>query len=116
MTAVLLDPALTLVDGDWAAAVSAAGTTQSDATTLTAYHNYVTTCAAGAGVALTAQAAGRQFTVFNATSNTCLVYPPTSGQINGATANLPVSIPANGGAWFKVFSTTKFGCVVGAGS
>lgn len=114
MTSVRLDPALTLVQGDNNAAVSAAGTTQTDATELGAYHAYVTTCAAGAGVKLKAVEARREYTVANATSNALLVYPWTGGQFNGVTANLPVSIPPNAAAFFKVQSSTKITAIVGS--
>lgn len=104
------------VDGDVAATLSAAGTTQSDAAAVTAAHVYVTTVGAGAGVKLVAREAGFNFSVANAQgANALLVYPWSGASFNGATADLPVNIPANGAAWFKVVTATKIICVVGAG-
>lgn len=111
MTEVRLDAALTLVNGDWAATLTAAGTNQGTATAVTAYHTVVTTVSFGSGVALTKCAPGREFSIANAGANALRIYPWADAAFNGATANDPISIPINGAAWFKVISATKIICV-----
>lgn len=106
-----LDVGLTLVNGDWVATLSAAGTNQATATEVTAYHCYVTTVAAGSGIVLLKRAPGSEYSVANAGANALLVYPWSGAAFNGATADLPLSIPVNGAAWFKVISATKIICV-----
>ena len=106
-----LDPGLTLHNGNWVATLAAAGTTQGDAAAVTAYHCYVTTVAAGSGVVLLQRAPGSEYSLCNAGANALLVYPWSGASLNGVTANLPISIPVNGAAWFKVISSTKLICV-----
>lgn len=101
------------INGDVAATLSAAGTTQGTATAVTAYHCCVTTCAAGAGVILTAVGPDGQFTISNHTSNALLVYPWSGAGFNGATANLPASIPAHGAGVFKPINSTKITAIIG---
>lgn len=104
------------VDGDVAATLSAAGTTISDATEVTAAHSYVTTVAAGAGVKLVAKESGFNFSVANAGANALKVYPPSSSvSFNGATAGDPAIVPVNGALWAKAVNSTKMIAVVGAG-
>jgi hypothetical protein len=38
------------------------------------------------------------------------VYPWSGAQLNGATANLPVTLPAGRSAWFFVHTQTKIAC------
>jgi hypothetical protein len=78
-----------------ASAVSAAGTTQGTATLIQADWNDVTTVAASAGVILYNGMIGDGCFVFNAGLNALTVYPPTSGKINGLSANAGVIIGTN---------------------
>lgn len=107
---------LKYVFGDVAATLSAAGTTISDATQVTAAHSYVTTVAAGAGVKLKAVEAGKPWSVANAGANALLLYPPSSSvSFNGAAVGAAITIPVNGCASGTFISATKINAVVGAG-
>lgn len=75
-----------------AAAVTAAGTTQGDATTLTKTVNIVTTASAAQGVKLPSAAAGLNIKVVNTTAVTIVVYPNTSDVIDGGTVNAGVNL------------------------
>lgn len=98
--------------GDWEAGQSAAGTTAATATTLTADHNWVATVTASArGVILKQRPPGSFMSVTNADSVDDLdVYPWSGASLNGATADLPITIPKARTAWFFVFSPTKVSC------
>lgn len=88
------------VNGDFATAVAAAGTTQSDATSLPAQHCQVTTVVGDDGVVIKASNAEDTMwgTVVNATSTDgLLVYPPSGWAFNGQTANDPINLPAGKG-------------------
>jgi hypothetical protein len=75
---------------------TAAGTTQATATAITTVTTHCTTATEGQGFVLPpSMTANDQATVCNATSVTIYVYPPTGGKLNGATANIPISLPAN---------------------
>lgn len=105
------------VHGDVAATLSAAGTTISDATEVTAAHSYVTTVAAGAGVKLSAVEASKPWSVANAGANALLLYPPTSSySFNGATAGAAITVPVNGCAMGWFINATKINAIVGSGS
>lgn len=90
-----------------AAAVSAAGTTQGNATALTADVNAVTTVASGTGVVLPANV-GQETTVFNRGANALLVYPASSAKIDGASTNAAVSVPVNGWVTLQCVSSTQY--------
>lgn len=97
--------------GDWETGQAAAGTTGATATTLTADHNWVATVTSSAhGVILKEMPPGSFMSVVNADGTDSLnVYPWSGAALNGATADLPVTLPANSAAWFFVFSSTKIG-------
>lgn len=84
--------------GDHTASISttitAAGTTQGDATALSKTFNVVTTATANQGVILPTAADGLLYTVINGTSVSIKVYPNTSETINNGTANAAISLPA----------------------
>lgn len=103
------------INGGQALTVSAAGSTLATATALNAGHNVITTCAAGAGVALPSCEVGDEIFVFNGTStNTLLVYPDTSSNtINQLTAGLAGSLPPYSGGFFKRASSTAWWSMVG---
>ena len=75
-----------------AGTVTAAGTTQGDATTLSKTVNIVTTASAGQGVKLPTAAAGLNIKVVNTTAVTIVVYPNTSDVIDGGTVNAGVNL------------------------
>ena len=96
------------VDGDFAAAVSAAGTTQGTATTLPANHNLVTVVTDSAnGVILKALAKGEVFSVANGDAAQSLkLYPPSGAAFNGMTANDPLTLPVGFCAMGRFVSKT----------
>jgi hypothetical protein len=75
-----------------AGTVSAAGTTQGDATALTKTLNMITTATANQGVKLPTAAAGLTIKVINTTAVTIKVYPNTSDVIDGGTVNAAVNL------------------------
>jgi hypothetical protein len=95
--------------------ITAAGTTQSDATQLTKSINIVTTVPASSGVKLPAAEAGMRIIVRNSTSTALKVYPNTGAAIEPALANAAYTLNATtsmeffcstGGAsgqWFTLF-------------
>lgn len=100
--------------GDVVDSITAAGTTDADATGLSAAINRVTTAALSTGVRLMAPEAGSQVVVINSGANAVLVYPSTGAQINALTATTGgFSVAAGGRAlfvgtgsanWFAVLS------------
>jgi hypothetical protein len=95
--------------GDWVVGTTAAGTTAATATTLTADNVWVDVVTASAnGVILKAFSAGETKSVVNADSaDNLFIYPPSGASFNGATADLPVMIPAGRSAWFMSLTPTK---------
>jgi hypothetical protein len=75
-----------------AGTVSAAGTTQGEATALTKTVNMITTATANQGVKLPTAAAGLTIKVVNTTAVTIKVYPNTSDVIDGGTVNVGVNL------------------------
>ena len=71
-----------------AASISAAGTTQGDATALTTTYNLITTATADQGVVLPDATTGKVCTVLNATLVNVKVYPASSEQIDGLSVNI----------------------------
>lgn len=72
--------------------VTAAGSTQGDATALTKTVNMITTATAGQGVKLPTAAAGLTIKIINTTAVTIVVYPNTSDVIDGGTVNVGVNL------------------------
>lgn len=70
--------------GEGAPTVSAAGSTSSDATSLTSIYNRITTVTAGQGVTLPGCEMGATIYVANAGANLLTVYPGASSTIAGA--------------------------------
>jgi hypothetical protein len=75
-----------------AGTVTAAGTTQGDATALTKTVNMITSATANQGVKLPTAAAGLTVKVINTTAVTIKVYPNTSDVIDGGTVNVGVNL------------------------
>lgn len=78
--------------------LSAAGTTQTTATPLSASfdRHVVTTVASGAGVVLPSATASRVDIVINAGANPLLVYPPSGAAINNLATNAAYTVPVGG--------------------
>jgi hypothetical protein len=87
--------------GDAANAVTAAGTTATDATLLSAVNNNVSTTASGTGVKLMPTETGALVYVRNSGASTLLVYPATGSTINGAAS---LSVPT--GVTVALFATS----------
>ena len=96
--------------GTVAMTVSAAGSTISDATALTASNNYVTTVASGAGVILPNGVIGDAVQIYNAGANPLKVYPPNSGsqKIAPLAAAAAVLCPTNTMMGFYKWSSTQW--------
>lgn len=77
--------------GEGASAVSAAGTTSSDATALTSIYNRISTVASGAGVKLPPCEMGATIWVTNVSANSLLVYPWDAGTTIGGATSLAVA-------------------------
>jgi hypothetical protein len=84
------------IAGGVSTAISAAGTTQATATQLYPLGlHLITTCAAGAGVVVTAGAAGDNLVIFNGGANACIVYPQVGAKINSLPTNTGINLAVN---------------------
>jgi hypothetical protein len=85
-----------------ATALTAAGTNQSTALALSGNNSVqeVTTTASGTGVKLPTASSTSRVAVINRGANDLVVYPVTSGVINGQSANAGFTIPAGASAVF----------------
>lgn len=91
-----------------AATVSAAGTNQATATALTADINNVTNVGASTGVRLPTAVTGMKISVFSNGANNLLVYPHTSGTIDGGSANTAVTLTSTKRCDYIATSTTAW--------
>ena len=89
------------------AAVSAAGTDQATATTLTNTLNGVTTAAAGSGVVLYTGSAGDCQIVYNGGANPVKVYPPSGAKINGLATDAAHTLATNTACEYWFMSATQ---------
>jgi hypothetical protein len=89
-------------------AVSAAGSTQADATALTVDYNVVTTVAASTGVKLPTGTAGRRIVIVNKGANTLKIYPVTSSYIDDGLINAAISVGVNGSIELMASSSTQW--------
>lgn len=92
--------------GEGASAVSAAGTTSSDATALTSIYNRISNVASGAGVKLPPCEMGATIWVTNAGANALLVYPYDTGTTIGGAVS--ISIARNSAVCFFAVSNTRW--------
>ena len=107
-----------IVGGVTAQAVS--GSSQTDATLMPlGTHFYVTTSSSNQGCILPpgtgstdAMAVGDWGTIFNNTTNTIKIYPPTSGIFNGGSANAAVSLTTLQKALFWKCDSTNYAILV----
>jgi hypothetical protein len=89
-------------------AVSAAGSTQADATALTVDYNVATTVASSTGVKLPTATAGRRIIIVNKGANTLSIYPATGGTIDALSANAAIQVAANGSIELMASSVTQW--------
>ena len=90
------------------ASVTAAGTTQGDATALTKTYNIVQTATANQGVVLPDCATGVRVTVFNSTAATIKIYPASSESIDDGALNAPITLAPNKVKEFVGVSATQY--------
>lgn len=88
--------------------VAAAGSTQGDATAMSADFVLVSAADATKGVILPAPVAGRVLMLKNNANAVLKVYPATGGAINALSANGAISLAALVGAVFVASSTTQW--------
>jgi len=88
--------------------ISAAGSSQGDATILTKAFNVVSTVASGTGVVLPTAVAGMRVTIVNTSANTVIVYPASGGAINSLATNAGFSLPTVGRLDYIATSTTQW--------
>lgn len=95
------------LNGNIRTGISAAGTTQGTATSLTASTNLVATATSLQGVILPSCEVGDSVTVFNDnTGVTIVVYPDSSSKINQLSTNTGMNLANNTSAeYFRVTST-----------
>ena len=115
---ITLSKASTSVAEPVNAAVTAAGTTVTDATQLTAVYNWATTVAASTGVKLWDATAGSRVYVQNLGANNLELYPASGAQtINGAAAGGGITLAAatdDIASCFKI-SSNQWSCTVDTG-
>lgn len=92
--------------------VTAAGSDQSGATSLSKTYNVVTTASANQGVKLFSAAPGVEVTIKNDTSVNIKIYPNTGETINGGTANAAIDCPAGSTTRLMGASSTDWDTLV----
>lgn len=101
--------------GDVFDSITAAGSTNADATQLSGAINRVTTTAASTGVRLMLPEVGSSVVVVNSGANALLVYPGTGAQINALTATTGgFSVAAGGRAMFVGTSSANWFALLSA--
>lgn len=98
----------TAIVGTCATALTAAGTSATDATLLSATNNEVTTTAASTGVRLPAGVPGDTINVGNYGAQTLSVYGQSGEAIASGAADAAFSVAANKSATFTRVSTTRW--------
>lgn len=102
------------INGQVNSSVSAAGTTQGDATALKSTTSVITTAAAGSGVILPACEINDDVWILNLGANAVLVYPDSGAQINQVAANTGVLLSTNTAMKLKRFSATRWAALLSA--
>jgi len=95
-TLSLNDAVTTAVRVATTSGISSAGTTQGDATALTADYNIISTALAGSGVRLPTATIGRKVLVVNRGANSVNVYPASGAVIDSLGTNTAIPLPVNG--------------------
>jgi hypothetical protein len=90
------------------ASVSAAGTSQGDATGLTTSYNVVTMVASGSGVRLPTPPVGMRVVIVNKGANSLNVYPDTGGAIDAAATNVATILSVNAVTTLQASSATQW--------
>ncbi len=97
------------INGQVQSSITAAGTSISDATDLTASINVVTTAAASSGVQLPHCEIGDEVEILNLGANAVTVYPDTtSNRINALAAAAGFLLAANTAVKLRKYTTTRW--------
>jgi len=97
------------INGQVQPSITAAGTTITTATDLTASINVVTTAAASSGVQLPNCEIGDSVEVLNLGANAVTIYPDTaSNQINALCAGSGFLLAANTAVWLRKFTSSRW--------
>lgn len=99
--------------GEGATAVSAAGSTSSDATTLSSIYNRISSVSAGQGVKLPGCEMGATVYLTNAGASTLTIYPDASSTISGASS---LALIPGASAAFWAVSNTRWETLQGYGT
>jgi hypothetical protein len=95
--------------------IAGVGTAQVGAAAIQTSATFATTSGGATAFVLpTAASLGREFWVFNSTATTALVFPPTSGTIQGGSANASFSVAQNKTAVFMRMTSTAWAAVLSA--
>lgn len=114
MTGGLSAGSAAAINGQVNSSVSAAGTTQGTATTLTASISVITTAAASSGVVLTDSMIGDEYDILNLGANAVTVYPPSGGRINAIATNGGFTLATNTSVKVRKFTSTRWAAFLSA--
>ena len=96
------------INGDVASGLTAAGSAQGSALTLSAGVNVIETAAASTGVILTDGQISDEYDILNLGANSVTVYPPSGGRINAIATNGGFTLATNTACKVKKFSATRW--------
>lgn len=88
--------------------ITAAGASQSTATTITKDINVVSTVGSGQGIVLPATSGGMRLTIINTGANSLNVYPSTGAQINSGGTNIAYSVAVGARLEFTSVTATQW--------
>lgn len=103
------------INGSVNPTVTAAGSTITDATQLTASHNNITICTAGQGVLLYNGVISDEMFIYNTTTTPCSVYPPSATQtINQLPVGIAMILEPYTGCKYKKATSTAWAAFLSA--
>lgn len=94
--------------------ITAAGTTQGGATSLTAGINMIGTAAASTGVVCPLTMPGDDMWIYNGGANAVSVYPPSGAKFNSLSTNAAFSLGTNTNCVVKCVSATQWLVIMSA--
>lgn len=98
------------INGQIAAALVAAGTTQGTALLVSADTNLFGTVASGAGAIVYAGQSGDSCEVYNGGANSLTIYPPVGSRFNQVAVNGGIQLATNTFCYIRIVSATQ--CLV----
>lgn len=90
------------------------GTSSVGATVLSGTVNSVTTTGGATAFRLGSHQPGRSVEVYNTSSTTALIFPPTGGTINGGSVDASVNLAQNKGTLFRYLTPLTLVTITGA--